>query len=138
MIQDNGDTIADLLYSNNFAFVGLVEAAAATNNSVYQKAADGLASFLVRIQATSTEVPELHGAYFRAFDYKAWDFWGSASDWGWGPWSVETGWTEGWIAAGFALRALNKSMWELTHQHTTIDEKMGAAVCSTMLPQEYC
>ena len=51
---------------------------------------------------------------------------------------METGWTQGWIAAGFALRQLGTSMWDVSHEHTTIDAAMGARVCASMLPIEYC
>ena len=114
LIQENGDPVCDLLYTSNFAFVGLHEAAAATRDPFYSQAEDKLADLLCRIQVRSTTHPELDGAWFRAFDFKRWEYWASNSDWGWGPWSIESGWTQAWITSVFALRHLKTSLWDLT------------------------
>ncbi len=113
LIQENGDPCCDLLYTVNFAFVGLHEAALATGEETYRKAADKMADFLVRIQAVSTQQPYLNGAWLRGFDWELWDYWGSSADSGWGAWSVETGWTNSWIASVFAMRKLNKGLFDL-------------------------
>ena len=114
LIQENGDPVCDLLYTSNFAFVGLHEAAAATGDPFYSQAEDKLAELLCRIQIRSTAHPELHGAWCRAFDFKLWDYWASNSDWGWGPWSIESGWTQAWITSVLAMRHLKTSCWDLT------------------------
>jgi hypothetical protein len=114
LMQTDGDPVCDLLYTTNFAFIGLHEAAAATGDSLYAVAADRLAAFLCRIQVRSEAHPELDGGWFRAFDFRRWEYWASSADAGWGAWSIETGWTQGWITAVFGLRALKTSFWELT------------------------
>ncbi len=114
LLQENGDPVCDLLYTMNFAFLGLHEAASATQEPLYRQAADRLASFFCRIQINSTAHPELAGGWFRTFDFHRWGYWGSASDWGWGPWSIETGWTQSWICAVLAMRKLRTSLWDLT------------------------
>ena len=114
LIQENGDPACDLLYTSNFAFLGLHEAAAATGDGFYLQAEERLAEFLCRIQVRSSVHPELDGAWFRAFDFKRWDYWASNSDWGWGAWSIETGWTQAWITSVLALRRLKTSFWDLT------------------------
>lgn len=114
LIQQNGDPVADLLYTTNFAFLGLHEATAATGDPYYRAAEDRLAAFLCRIQVRSDAHPELDGAWFRAFDFERWDYWGSNADAGWGAWSIESGWTCGWINAVLAMRAMNTSLWDLT------------------------
>jgi len=114
LIQQNGDPACDLLYTSNFAFLGLHEAAAATGDAYYLQAENKLAEFLCRIQASSSVHPELDGVWFRAFDFKIWDYWASNSDWGWGVWSTETGWTQAWITSVLALRRLKTSLWDLT------------------------
>ena len=53
LIQENGDTICDLLYTSNFALLGLHEAAAATGDAFYTDMEDKLMRFLCRIQITS-------------------------------------------------------------------------------------
>lgn len=114
MIQRNGDPACDLFYTCNFAFLGLHEAAAATGDPFYSDAENKLAEFLCRIQIESEAHPELAGGWFRAFDYRRWDYWASASDWGWGPWSIETGWTQSWICSVLAMRHMNTSLWDVT------------------------
>ncbi len=113
LIQQNGDPLSDLLYTTNFAFIGLHEAARATGDKKLAAAEDRLADFLIRIQVRSETHPELDGAWFRAFDYKRWDYWASNSDLGWGAWSIETGWTQGWIVSTLALRQKNTGLWEI-------------------------
>ncbi len=114
IIHSNGDPACDLLYTTNFAFFGLHEAAKATGEDRLIQAGDRLADFLCRIQISSEKHPELDGAWYRAFDMKMWEYWGSNSDNGWGAWSIESGWTQGWIASVFGLRELDTSFWELT------------------------
>ncbi|MCK5738289.1 hypothetical protein KAH55_03875 [bacterium] len=112
LIQADGDPVCDWLYTANFAFLGLHEAATATGDSKMQAAVDKMAELLCRIQVKSESHPELDGAWFRAFDMKRWDYWGSAADIGWGPWCVESGWTQGWILMVLAFRKLNTTLWD--------------------------
>ena len=114
LIQQNGDPLCDLLYTTNFAFAGLHEAAAATGDPFYAGASNRLAHFLCRIQARSERHTELDGGWFRAFDFRRWDYWASNADAGWGAWSIESGWTQSWITAVLALREMRTSLWELT------------------------
>ena len=98
---------------DNFAFIGLHEAYAATGDPRWKKAEDQLAGFLVRAQVQSAAHPELSGAWFRAFDFQSWDYWASNSDSGWGAWCTETGWSQSWITSTFALRRLSRSLWDV-------------------------
>jgi hypothetical protein len=75
LIQENGDPASDLLYTMNFAFIGLHEAYAATGEAFYKEATDRIARFLVRAQVHSEVHPQFHGAWYRAFDFKNWDYW---------------------------------------------------------------
>lgn len=111
--QNNDDPVSDLLYTSNFALLGLHEAAAATGNETIRAVADKLADFLVRQQAKSSDRPELDGAWMRAFDYEKWEWWASDGDVGWGAWSVESGWTQSWLTITLGMRQLNTSLWEL-------------------------
>jgi len=114
LIHANGDPVCDLLYTSNFAFLALHEAAAATGKRTYADATDRLAEFLCRVQVRSEARKELDGAWFRAFDFQRWEHWASNADAGWGAWCTETGWTQGWILTVLALRQLNTSLWDLT------------------------
>ena len=101
-------------------------------------ALDRLAEFLVRIQVHSPELIFLDGAWYRAFDYKLWEYYGSASDKGWGPWSIESGWTVTWISSVFALRQLNTSFWDISQQGSSINGTLWSDICTQMIPPEYC
>ena len=121
LLQANGDPVCDLLYTSNFAFAALHEAAAATGDPVYIAAEDRLADFLCRVQVKSKQRPEFDGAWFRAFDYGRWQYWGSNADIGWGPWSTETGWTQGWITATLAHRSLGTNLWDISRRSNIAD-----------------
>ncbi len=114
IIQQNGDPVCDLLYTGGFAFLGLHEAAAATGERLYADGEEKLAKFLCRIQVRSEAHRELDGAWFRAFDFERWEYFGSNADVGWGAWCIETGWKQAWIVAVLGLRERKTSLWELT------------------------
>lgn len=134
LIHQNGDPVADLLYTCNFALFGLHEAAAATGDRFYRDAEEKLIDFLLRVQVHSETRPELDGAWFRAFDFDRWDYFASNSDWGWGAWAVECGWTQGWITTGLALYRLNLNVWDLS-RNSQIGKHM-ADVQPWMLPDK--
>lgn len=114
MSHQEGDPVTDALYSINFAFPGMTEAASATGNQDYYKSAGKMADFFIRTQTQSQIHPELDGTWYRGFDYKKWDYWGSDGDAGWGVWSNEIGWTHSWITSTLALREMNTTFWELS------------------------
>ena len=132
LIQQNGDPLADMLYTCNFTFLGLHEAYAATGNDKYLQMENKLAEFFIRIQVSSEDHPELDGAWYRAFDYAEWDYWGSNADHGWGAWCVESGWTQGWITTVLALRDLNLNLWDLTAESEI--EKVFDPIRQRMMP----
>ena len=132
LIAENGDPVSDLLYTTNFAFLGLHEAAYATNDPRIKAAADQLAVFLCRIQVKSEDHPEIHGGWMRAFDFDRHEHWGSNADHGWGAWAIESGWTQGWITSILALREMDTSIWDLTRNSAI--EKYYADLKQQMLP----
>lgn len=121
LIQNNGDPASDLLYTMNFAFIGMHEAYAATGDITYKDAENRIADFLVRAQVHSTVHPEFNGAWFRAFDFDKWDYWASSSDSGWGPWCTESGWSQSWITTTFALRQLKNTLWDIAQRAPEFD-----------------
>lgn len=113
LLQRNGDPVADLLYTANFAAIGLHEAAA-LGIAGAAEASERLVDALVRAQVRAPGRPQLDGAWFRAFDFRRWEFWASNADAGWGAWATETGWTQSWICAVLALRARRTTLWDAT------------------------
>jgi hypothetical protein len=114
LIAVNGDPVADMLYTTNFGFFALNEAAAATGDAKYKDAVKKIADFLVRIQVQSDVHPDLDGAWFRAFDYKRWEYWASNADAGWGAWGTLTGWTQSWIVSTLAMHTESKNLWDIS------------------------
>lgn len=113
LIQENGDPCCDLLYTFPFAYAGLHEAYAATGNPRWRRLCDRMTDFIVRVQTTSPEHPELSGAWLHGFDYQLWEYWSSSADFGWGAWCAETGWTNAPIAITLAFRQLKTSFYDL-------------------------
>ncbi len=114
LMQTDGDPVSDQLYSTNFALIGLHEAAEATHDPKLKQAEDKLVEYVVRIQTRSDSLPYLSGTWFRAFDFRRWDYWSSSGDAGWGAWCAETGWGPAWNGITIGLRQHHTSLWELT------------------------
>lgn len=127
LIFENGDAVADMLYTSNFAFFSLNEAAKATGNEKYAVAVGRLSDFLTRIQVKSNKHKDVDGAWFRAFDYQRWDYWASNADAGWGAWSTLTGWIQSWIVATQVLVEQRQSYWDITKK-TGVNQHMKEAV----------
>ncbi len=127
LISKNGDPVSDMLYTCNFAFFGLNEAAHATGNAQYKKAVEKLSDFFTRIQVKSETHTDLNGAWFRAFDYNRWDYWASNADAGWGAWSTLTGWIQSWIIGTQVLIENNNSYWDITRK-MDVREAMNTAI----------
>lgn len=132
LIFENGDPVADMLYTNNFAFFGLNEAYHATKDVKYFKALKKLSDFLIRIQVKSKKFQDLDGAWFRAFNYELWDYWASNGDAGWGAWATLTGWIQSWIVSTQVLVEQHESYWNLT-RNSKIDRYMDQTI-NLMLP----
>ena len=127
LIFENGDPIADMLYTSNFAFFSLNEAAHATGNPDYKKAVNKLSDFLTRVQVQSDRYKDLDGAWFRAFEFDRWEYWASNADVGWGAWGTLTGWTQSWIVATQVLSAENQNFWDLTKK-SSVKEHVPSTV----------
>jgi hypothetical protein len=134
LIARNGDQVTDLLYTANFAFLGLHEAAAATGDKTIINAENKLAEFLCRIQIKSKTQPAIDGGWFRAFDFGRWEHWGSNADHGWGAWCIESGWTQGWITSVLAMRRMKTSLWDLTADSKI--ERHHKRLRKVMIPDE--
>ncbi|NLX23010.1 MAG: hypothetical protein GXY55_15260 [Phycisphaerae bacterium] len=114
LIQENGDPASDQLYETGFALWSLREAFTATRDPRIKEAEDRLTDYLCRIQIRSPRWPYLNGGWFRAFDFRRWEFWASSGDEGWGAWCLEAGWGHAWITAALAMRLMDTDFWDLT------------------------
>jgi len=112
LIQQNGDPATDMLYTTNWALLGLWEASHVLKNARVKAAYEKLRDFMIRIQVCSEKYPGMDGAWMRSFDYEKWEYWGSAADIGWSAWSVETGWVNTWIATVLMLEERGESLMQ--------------------------
>lgn len=113
LIQQNGDPATDLLYTTNWAFIGLWEASLVMEEKYVREAYEKMRDFMIRIQVRSKKYPELDGTWMRSFDYEKWEYWGSSADIGWGAWSIESGWVNTWIATTLILEERGESLMRL-------------------------
>ncbi|MBN2300966.1 MAG: hypothetical protein JXN60_00485 [Lentisphaerae bacterium] len=96
------DPVVDQLYENAAWAYALCMAHEITGEESYLKVFHKLMDFLARIQIVSSD-PRLNGAWMRAFDYEYWDYYGSNGDIDWGPYCIESGWSNAWTGRALAL-----------------------------------
>lgn len=99
LLADNGDPVTDLLYSTNWLPLAFAVAYKVTNDPVFKERWQSLATFLSRTQMRSAD-PLLDGCWCRGMDVARMEAYGMPHDVGWGPCSVESGWTVGEILMG--------------------------------------
>ena len=117
LIYRNGDPVSDMLYTMNFAFFGLNEAVAVLKEDKYQIALEKMADFLIRIQVKSSKYNNLDGAWFRAFNFRNWDYWADNADNGWGAWCTLTGWIQSWILGTMMFQEMETTYWDFTRNY---------------------
>ncbi|GAB2693741.1 hypothetical protein ACFQWB_02645 [Paenibacillus thermoaerophilus] len=107
----NGEGIADQLYTNNFLLMNVWEAWKHTGERRYEQWYRELASFLCRIQIASDD-PRYDGGWMRAFSLPLDEYFGNNGDTGWGPYCMESGWTNALIPFGLLLGLTGDSIFE--------------------------
>lgn len=107
----NGEGIADQLYTNNFLLMNAWEVWKATGDERFKTFYDRLSGFLCGIQISDAD-SRYHGGWMRAFDLRHGEYFGNNGDTGWGPYCLESGWTQAIISAGLPLGLLNESLFE--------------------------
>jgi hypothetical protein len=66
----------------------------------------------------------IDGGWMRAFHFGKWEWFGSNQDLAWGPYCMETGWTNAPITAALCLYLLGESFCPLPH---TMDRRAARA-----------
>lgn len=105
LLVQNGDPIMDLLYSNNWLPMAFMQAYYVTGDRMFKKKWEEIATFFIDTQIHS-ENKNIHGGWARAYDAKKKEVFGSPADSGWGPWTIESGWTVAEISAGLSYGLL--------------------------------
>ena len=111
LLSRNGDSVVDLLYTNNWLPFGFAMAYIATGEKTYKQDLENTVSFLAKIQMKS-EIPYLDGVWARGFDPDLMEYFGSPADKGWGPYCIESGWTVSQIASGILLSLMLEEFTE--------------------------
>ena len=102
ILTENGDPVADLLYSINWLPTGFAYAYHVTHDKLFLKLWREIVSFFVRTQIHSNE-PKTDGSWCRAFDLDLGEVYSCPHDIGWASCCSETGWTEAEILMGMML-----------------------------------
>ena len=105
----DGEGIADLLYTNNFLLLHLWEGWKGTKDPEILGFYEHLRTFLCSTQIRSSST-NFNGAWMRAFDVNALEYYGNLGDTGWGPYCIESGWTQATILTGLLAQELNLSL----------------------------
>ena len=102
ILCENGDPVADLLYSVNWLPMGYLQAELVTQDADFHKKWSKTVEFLAKAQLISTD-PRVNGAWARGYDVERMEVFANPYDTGWGPWAIESGWTVAQIGAGISL-----------------------------------
>ncbi len=107
----NNEGIADLLYTNNFLLMNSWEAFKHTGNERYEWMYKQLKEFLLYTQIESP-LSLYNGGWMRAYDLNNEEYYGNNGDTGWGPYCMESGWTNAIIGVGLLLEQLDSSLFD--------------------------
>ena len=102
MLADNGNEIADLLYSLNWLPLGFSYAYYVTGDPVFLKKWEDISDFFSKAQIVSDN-KTINGAWSRSLDLNRMEIYGMPHDVGWGPCCIESGWTVGEILMGIGF-----------------------------------
>ncbi len=109
-LADNGDAIAELLYSLNWLPLGFSYAWYVTGDEAFRQKWEDIAKFMADAQIVSAD-KKIGGAWARCVDLKRMEIYGMPHDVGWGPCCIESGWTVGEILMGLGFgMALQKGL----------------------------
>ena len=99
LLTENGDPVADMLYSTNWLPMGFAYAYYATGDEWFRSLWREVVGFCMKSQVIS-DLPMLNGAWCRAFDMDLGEAYGCPHDVGWAAYVNETGWTVAEILMG--------------------------------------
>lgn len=99
LLTENGDPVADLLYSTNWLPIGFAYAYYATGDEWFRELWRDVVRFCIRSQVISEDAT-IDGAWCRAFDMDMGEVYSCPHDTGWASCACETGWTIAEILMG--------------------------------------
>ena len=107
----NGEGIADQLYTNNFLLMNVWELWKSNGDHVHRELYESLSDYMCQIQMISEE-NRYNGGWMRAYDLRSGEYFGNNGDTGWGPYCMESGWTNAITTSGLLLGLLNESIFD--------------------------
>ena len=107
LLTENGDPVADMLYSFNRLPLGFALAFRATGDVFFKKLWQDSVTFCINTQIVSDD-KRIDGSRCRAFDMDRWEAYACPHDVGWAACAGESGWTDAEILMGMML----PSLWE--------------------------
>ena len=105
LLANNGDSVADLLYANNWLPLGFAYAYMVTKEEYFHKKWEEISTFITNCQLISDD-KLLNGAWTRAIDLERMEVYGVPHDIGWAPCCIETGWTVAEILMGLQFMTI--------------------------------
>lgn len=102
--------LADLIYTQNFATLGLLHAARLFHDDTYHAAAQRSLAFLAMIQDT-TDSPHLLGCWRGMYDTRKGD-WGGGDEYEGGQSSIYSGWTNASITLAFLVALTGQLLFD--------------------------
>jgi len=109
LLVRNGDPVLDLLYSNNWLPAAFIQCYFVTKDPMFKELWESIGRFVISAQIRSGN-PVINGAWARAYDADKKEVFGSPADIGWGPWSIESGWTVAEITSGLLMGLLEEKL----------------------------
>jgi len=106
----NGEPVCDLMYSNAFAAINLQVAHGVSGVEMFGETAVKLLDFLCAVQMTGPDA-QRRGAWMRAFHTGHWEYYGSNADYKWGPYVIESGWSNAPIGIALAMYLLEDDVF---------------------------
>lgn len=126
LVTHGGDPVVDNLYHVNWLSMGWMQAYLVTGEQLFYDAWKDITKYYIDMQIRSSD-PRIDGAWTRASDMEIMEVFGIPNDVGWGPWSIESGWSLGQIGAGMACglaaEKLRKHYLHDKLDHPTTDGK---------------
>ncbi len=102
MLVENGNPIVDNLYVVNWLPLGFIQAYLCTGDPCFYELWKDIVKYFIHMQIHSRDVL-IDGAWPRSSDMEKLEVYAIPNDIGWGPWSIESGWTMGPVCAGILI-----------------------------------
>ncbi|WP_129721271.1 hypothetical protein [Xylanivirga thermophila] len=109
LLIENGDPVVDMLYSINWLPMAFMQAYFITGDSYFKDLWKNISKFMMDAQISSSD-NKLNGGWARGLDVELMEVFASPYDVGWGPWSIESGWTVAEIVSGLIAGCLEEKL----------------------------